>query len=84
MRFDDVWRLSTAQALAVASVGGAAASTPLSAHRPMRFSCPIRVRPRRPVAAGLQSCGEVSKALGGGLALSADVPAVRGLFFNVR
>jgi hypothetical protein len=27
MRFDDVWRLSTAQALAVASVGGAAASS---------------------------------------------------------
>jgi hypothetical protein len=27
MRFDNVWRLSTAQALAVASVGGAAASS---------------------------------------------------------
>jgi hypothetical protein len=27
MRFDDIWRLSTTQALAVASVGGAAASS---------------------------------------------------------
>jgi uncharacterized low-complexity protein len=34
--FDNVWRLSTAQALAVASVGGAAASSSAFRHTDLR------------------------------------------------
>jgi hypothetical protein len=51
MRFDNVWRLSTAQALAVASVGGAELPAPLSARRPMQSNCAFPARHHRPVDA---------------------------------